>query len=348
MRSRRGCHLVWPWCTPSACGFCVRRRCDAYRRDRRPGEGIDRAGFIVTGVAVEAIPVVYHPVLESSITHASRWVPDLVAIYLYGSVATGHARPPALGRRPPRDRAESSRPRSRARHCGRSCRHCIETSPETSGSPWSRCTELWADDLDGLGGRCFVKHYCVPLYGDDVRRQLPRCRASPQVAWAFNHDTSVAVADAHAAWSSRIRPRRSARSVASRHARSHCRRRHWPRSWSRPGPPTATAPPSSSPPGIREWAQGAADALRWCSSPTDCRAAVYEFLHGFASWVASELARHKPHATTPTGRTRRSASDDPVAWCSPACSLSAVAPERAHDDVEVDQTSYREKRLAPR
>jgi hypothetical protein len=56
--------------------------------------------------------------------------------------------------------------------------------------------ELWADDLDGLGGRCFVKHCCVPLDGDDVRPRLPACGASPEVAWAFNHNTAVAVADA--------------------------------------------------------------------------------------------------------------------------------------------------------
>jgi hypothetical protein len=31
---------------------------------------------------------------------------------------------------------------------------------------------LFGDDIDALGGRCFIKHYCVPLHGDDIRDQL--------------------------------------------------------------------------------------------------------------------------------------------------------------------------------
>jgi hypothetical protein len=52
---------------------------------------------------------------------------------------------------------------------------------------------LFADTVDALGNRCFIKHYCVPLYGDDLRSRLPPCRASAMVAWAFNHNVADAV-----------------------------------------------------------------------------------------------------------------------------------------------------------
>ncbi len=254
-----------------------------------PGEGIDRAGFIVTGVAVEAIPVVYQPVLESSIGMLCARVPDLVAIYLYGSVATGQACPPGS------DVDLLVVVSNRVDH-----RAMIATAAELSalhrgvardvGIAVVTLTQLWADDLDGLGGRCFVKHYCVPLHGDDVRPRLPRCLASPQVAWAFNHDTSVAVADAqrrldHAATPEEVREvcRSAARKVTlSAASLASIIEPTWTTDRNRAAQVITARHP--------EWARGAADRAQLVLITDRLPRRRVRVLHGFASWVASELA----------------------------------------------------------
>ena len=55
---------------------------------------------------------------------------------------------------------------------------------------------LFGDDIDALGGRCFIKNYRVPLHGEDIRTQLPRYEPSATMAWAFNHNIGVATDEA--------------------------------------------------------------------------------------------------------------------------------------------------------
>jgi hypothetical protein len=48
--------------------------------------------------------------------------------------------------------------------------------------------EVVGDGPAGLAWRCFLRHYCVCVGGDDLRPGLHRCRPSPDLAWAFNGD----------------------------------------------------------------------------------------------------------------------------------------------------------------
>jgi predicted nucleotidyltransferase len=262
------------------------------------GEGIDRDGFIVTGVGADVIPVAYRPVLASCIAVLHARLTDVVVVYVYGSVATGRARQPE---------SDIDLLVVLADHADHGVIDGIAAELSDSHSHVARevglavvtLAELWADDLDGLGARCFVKHYCVPLDGDDVRALLPACRASPEVAWAFNHNTAGAVADAQR----RLEQARTADEVR-RVCRSAARRvtlsttslasiveSTWTTDRHRAAEIITIRYP--------RWAADAADALRWCSAPTASRGAVTAFLDGYASWVAAELERqaelHRGH-----------------------------------------------------
>jgi uncharacterized protein len=263
------------------------------------GEGIDRNGFIVTAVDLEAIPSAYELVLDSSVAVLRARLPELVAVYLYGSVATGRARPPdsdvdllvVLATRVGDVviDAVATELSAKYRDVAREIGIAVVTQAELS-----------ADDLDGLGARCFVKHYCVPLHGEDLRPPLAPCRATPEVAWAFNHNTATAVSDAQirleqAQTAEEVRQvcRSAARKITlSATSLASIVESTWTTDRHRAAEIISCRYP--------QWAADAADALRWCSTPTESRDTVHAFLHGYASWVASELARqgqlHRGHA----------------------------------------------------
>jgi hypothetical protein len=58
-----------------------------------PVEETDANGFVVSGADVELIPTILRPVLESCVSTVVSGVPGLVAMYVYGSVATDRASP---------------------------------------------------------------------------------------------------------------------------------------------------------------------------------------------------------------------------------------------------------------
>lgn len=63
---------------------------------RDPGEGVDATGHLVTGAARDRVPPAYQPVLADCVgTLTAAFGDRLDGLYLYGSVATGRARPPA-------------------------------------------------------------------------------------------------------------------------------------------------------------------------------------------------------------------------------------------------------------
>ena len=60
---------------------------------RDPAEGVDADGYLVTGAALVNIPPAYRPVVDDCVAALTAF-PELDGLYLYGSVATGRARPP--------------------------------------------------------------------------------------------------------------------------------------------------------------------------------------------------------------------------------------------------------------
>jgi hypothetical protein len=60
---------------------------------RDPDEGVDADGYLVTGASLDRVPPGYQPVIADCVAALTAY-PELDGLYLYGSVATGQARPP--------------------------------------------------------------------------------------------------------------------------------------------------------------------------------------------------------------------------------------------------------------
>jgi uncharacterized protein len=145
---------------------------------RDPAEGVDADGYVVTGVSVDNVPPAYRPVVADCVA-ALTGFPELDGLYLYGSVATGQARPPASDL----DLLAlwTSTVDTSAVVAELSSRH--RATVREVGLAHGRVDAL-AGEADG----CFLKHYCVPLAGRDRRASLPRYRPSRALADGFNAD----------------------------------------------------------------------------------------------------------------------------------------------------------------
>lgn len=163
---------------------------------RDPAEGVGADGYLVTGAAVANIPPVYRPVIDDCVAALTAF-PELDGLYLYGSVATGRARPPdsdldllALWTSTV-DAAETV--------AALSARHAAVVREVG-------LSQATLDALAGEADRCFLKHYCVPLAGRDRRPELPRCRPSRALADGFNDDLPVVVERLRAAVDGAVTP----------------------------------------------------------------------------------------------------------------------------------------------
>jgi uncharacterized protein len=145
---------------------------------RDAAEGVDADGYLVTGAGLANVPPAYQPVIADCVATLTAF-PELDGLYLYGSVATGQARPPdsdldlfALW--------ESAVDAS-ATVAALSARHAAMVRE-------IGLAQASVDSLTAEADRCFLKHYCVPLAGRDRRVGLPRCRPSRALADGFNDD----------------------------------------------------------------------------------------------------------------------------------------------------------------
>jgi predicted nucleotidyltransferase len=160
---------------------------------RDPDEGVGADGVILTGAASDRISATYRPVVADCTAELQESFGDrLHSLYLYGSVATGQARPGtsdldliAVWTHDPNP-AEVD-----AVEATLSARHARVV--RDVGFSSASLAEVLADDRDGLGWRCFLRHYGVWLTGRDLRPQLPPCQASRAVADAFNDDVQALV-----------------------------------------------------------------------------------------------------------------------------------------------------------
>jgi predicted nucleotidyltransferase len=155
---------------------------------RDPDEGVDADGYLVTGAAVARIPPVYRPVLDDCVATVTAAFGDrLDGLYLYGSVATGQAAPPdsdvdllALWKSTVDSAAVAA----------------VAAALSTRHSALVREVGLAEATLESIrldADRAFVKHYCVPLSGRDIRPELPRYRTSRALADGFNDDLPAVV-----------------------------------------------------------------------------------------------------------------------------------------------------------
>lgn len=145
---------------------------------RDPAEGVDAGGYLVTAAGLANVPPAYRPVIADCVAALTAF-PELDGLYLYGSVATGRARPPdsdldllALW---------TSTVDASATVAALSARHAAVVREVG-------LAEASVDSLAEEADRCFLKHYCVPLAGRDRRSDLPRCRPSRALALGFAGD----------------------------------------------------------------------------------------------------------------------------------------------------------------
>jgi hypothetical protein len=155
---------------------------------RDPAEGVDAHGYLVTGAALAKVAPVYRPILDDCVSTLTATFADrLDGLYLYGSVATGQARPPdsdldllALWTSTVDDNLV------RATATALSTRH----SGAVREVGLARAT---LDSITEPADRCFLKHYCVPLTGYDRRTDLAPCTPSRALADGFNGDVVPAL-----------------------------------------------------------------------------------------------------------------------------------------------------------
>lgn len=159
---------------------------------RDPQEGVGPDGTIVTGVGTRPIGAAYEAVLAASAEEVTARLGDaLHGLYVYGSVATGQARPPrsdldlyAVTRWPA---AAACREAADALSAA-----FVDTVREVGIASTPR-DEVMADGSAGEAERCFLRHYCAHVAGEDLRADLPGCRASLSLARAFNGDIGEVV-----------------------------------------------------------------------------------------------------------------------------------------------------------
>jgi uncharacterized protein len=160
---------------------------------RDPREGVADDGTITTGAERGRLSPVYAEVLEDAVETLRLALGDVLhSIYVYGSVATGQARPPnsdldlivVLEHLVP-EIVDAAAAELSGRH-GRLVRAVGIGSVDLA--------TLSREDETGHAERCFLKHYGVHLAGPDLRHAYPPCAATAQLAVGFNGDVATVLA----------------------------------------------------------------------------------------------------------------------------------------------------------
>ena len=153
---------------------------------RDPVEGVDAAGFIVTGVGFDHVPAPFGPVIDAAMeaggTNSAAW-----SLYLYGSVATGMAKTPTSD--------------VDLLTVGMDTETAEALAQRLSQESADRCRSVdiavaQAADLVGTGdaaygNRVFLRHYCVHLCGPTRHAGLPDFPADQHAARGLNGDIDI-------------------------------------------------------------------------------------------------------------------------------------------------------------
>lgn len=253
---------------------------------RDPGEGVGADGVIVTGAAIERVPATYRPVVaDCTATMREAFDDRLDGLYLYGSVATGQAQPPDSDLDLMAVWASDVDPADVATAEATLSKRHADVVREVSLATAS-LAEIRADDRDGLGWRCFLRHYCVWLAGRDLRPALPPCRPSRAVADAFNDDVgellrtwrtelSAARTAAETAAVARVAARKILLVAATLESVEHG-------GWTTDRATAAALLAAHHP----EWAAVAGQAAGWCTDPGEPTAEEAARLLSLGDWLA--------------------------------------------------------------
>jgi uncharacterized protein len=163
---------------------------------RDPLEGVTAAGTIVTGADEARVPPAYTTLLREAVQTLGRALGDAAhSIYLYGSVATGQARPPRsdLDLIVVLDELLPDAVRRIADDLSARNRHLVREV----GIGSVDLETLGRQDLVGDAERCFLKHYTVHLAGPDLRDDFPLCEPTARLAAGFNGDLGAVLDHVH-------------------------------------------------------------------------------------------------------------------------------------------------------
>jgi hypothetical protein len=176
---------------------------------RDPGEGVAADGTIITGAARSRVPERFEPVLSAATAAITSASLDAAA-YLYGSVATGQARPGqsdvdllSVGLRPELAAGLGRELSGRFSGLGRGVEIVAAAAADLAGG---------SDETYGF--RVFLRHYCVHLAGPDYGHGLPRFPADARAARGFNGDIAQHAARWRAALAAGDEPGALGRKVA--------------------------------------------------------------------------------------------------------------------------------------
>lgn len=154
-----------------------------------PREGLDENGFITTGADASHLTPPFASIIEEAAVVCGGALPDLHSLYIYGSTAYGGARIgesdvdllAVLTAAPDQEAIRVVSQRLSRRHS--------QTVREVSLAA-AALGEVLADTMDGLAWRCFIRHYCICVAGEDMTHELPKCRPSAALVAGLTADTA--------------------------------------------------------------------------------------------------------------------------------------------------------------
>lgn len=150
---------------------------------RDPHEGVTSSGIIRTGARRKRVPGRFEPVLTSAVD-AVRDVNPRASVYLYGSVATGMARPVESDV----DLLAVGITRADATEIGRTLSDRFSAVCRAVAVGAADARDFTGSTDAAYGGRVFLRHYCVHLAGSDLRSTLPDYPADARAVRGFNGD----------------------------------------------------------------------------------------------------------------------------------------------------------------
>ena len=148
-----------------------------------PREGVTPLGTIQTGASRSRVPAVFEPVLEAAIDLVRAADGDS-SLYVYGSVATGMAKP----RVSDVDLLSVGISLAAAGDIARALSGSFSDLCRAVEVAAAQHPDFLGDSDEAHGGRVFLKHYCVHLGGPDLHSSRPDSLPDRQAARGFNGD----------------------------------------------------------------------------------------------------------------------------------------------------------------
>ncbi len=255
-----------------------------------PYEGIDENGYITTGAHRSNLSAPFARAIDDAVQMCTGLLPDLHSLYVYGSVARGTARigdsdfdlVAVFNTDPDPDASLAVSRQLSQRHAS----IVRDVSIAGAGMP-----EIHSASANGLAWRCFIRHYCICVAGDDIARTLPRCRPSAALVEGLTADTHQLLDAARDAIASTQDFAPLARSIARKllltgAAIVSLRTGTWTTDRERAAAALVARYPNRK--------EQIAQAVTWAAPRFDAavgRTQLLHFLNDFGAWVLDELRR---------------------------------------------------------